>query len=174
MQVNRNANALPVPFVLALLLAVASLVMAAQALAASPKKGAHFKGATSSALVNNFPAPVTFTVSSDGKKLTGFKYSSFGCFGAGGFRAGIDYYTMPFAVMKVGTVKVSKGGHFSVSGASSTYEAHGQKTVTTSKVTGHFSKAKVASGAITFSQKVTGSFNSNCGPGTVTFTAAAK
>src|SRR3984885_5057394 len=95
--------------------AIAVLSIAATALAAQPRAGARFSGFTSASPINGFKAPVTFTVSSNGSTLQSFKYSSFGCFGAGGFRPGIDYYTQPNNITKVGAVKLSKSGRFSVS-----------------------------------------------------------
>lgn len=119
-------------------------------------------------------SPVTFAVSGNGTTLTNFRYSSFGCFGAGGFQPGIDYYTKPQAIIKVGRVKVSKAGHFSASGAVSTYTAFGNTTKTTSKVSGSFTSAKAAKGTISFGQKVTGKFKSSCGPAVLSFTVKVK
>jgi hypothetical protein len=155
----------------ALLLGVAVLATAAAAMAAHPKKGSHFAGATSASPVNGFKAPVTFGVSPNGKTLTKFAYSTFGCFGAGGFRPGIDYYTQPGAIVKVGTVTVSGSGHFSVTGAVFVLSSHGVKTTTTTKVTGSFTSSTAASGTIVFTQKDTGTFTSSCGPATLSFTA---
>jgi hypothetical protein len=154
--------------------ALAGLTMAASAIAAHPKAGSRYAGSTSASPLNGFLAPVTFTVARNGKSLLNFKYSSFGCFGAGGFRPGVDYYTQPGSVIKVGTVKLSKSGSFSVSGAVSDYSGFGDKTATTSKVAGRFTSARLATGTITFSQKVTGKFVSSCGPGVLQFTAKAK
>jgi hypothetical protein len=155
----------------AVLVSLAVLTTATAAIAAHPKKGSHLAGATSEAPVNGFKAPVTFAVSPNGKTLTKFAYSTFGCFGAGGFRPGIDYYTQPSAIVKVGTVKVSGSGHFSVTGAVFVYSSHGVKTTTTTKVTGSFTKSTAANGTITFTQKDTGTYTSSCGPATLSFTA---
>lgn len=156
--------------IVALLAGVALLVTAAAAIAAHPKKGSHFAGATSESPVNGFKAPVTFAVSANGTTLTKFAYSTFGCFGAGGFRPGIDYYTQPSAIVKAGTVKVAGSGHFSVTGAVFVYSSHGVTTTTTTKVTGAFASSRAASGTITFTQKDTGTFTSNCGPAKIQFT----
>lgn len=158
----------------ALLLGVAVLATATAAIAAHPKRGSHFAGATSAAPVNGFKAPVTFGVSGNGKTLTNFAYSTFGCFGAGGFRPGIDYYTQPSAIVKVGHATVSGAGHFSVAGDVFVYSSHGVKTTTTTKVTGSFTSPTSATGTIVFSQKDAGTFASSCGPSSVSFTAKRR
>lgn len=150
---------------------VALGTLTAVAVAAKPKHGAHFVGKTAASPVNGFNAPVTFAVSKNGRSLTNFRYSSFGCLGAGGFRPGIDYYTQPGSIIKVGAVKVSASGHFSATGAVSSYTSHGFTTTTTSSVIGSFTKANAATGSITFSQKATGAFKASCGPAAIGFTA---
>lgn len=150
------------------------LTVASSALAAHPKKGSHFKGTDSASPINGFPAPVSFAVSANGKTLSKFRFSTLGCFGAGWFRPGIDYYTQPEAIVEVGKVKVSGNGSFAVSGAAFVQSSHGVKTKTTTTVRGSFTGPSVASGTITFSQKDTGKFTSQCGPGTLTFTAKAR
>src|SRR5207248_9306704 len=95
----------------ALICAVA-LTLSASALAAHPKKGAHFRGSFAFVGVNGFKPPVSFSVSKNGKALTGFTYGTLGCFGGGGFQKGVDYYTKPSATIKVGIVKVSSTGRF--------------------------------------------------------------
>ncbi len=155
--------------------AIVGLGTAASALAAQPKSSARFAGfITTLAPINGFKAPVTFAVSSSATTLLNFKYASFGCFGAGGFQPGVDYYTKPQATIKVGTVKVSKSGRFSAAGAVSTFTGFGQTTKTTSRVSGSFTSAKSAKGTITFSQKISGKYTSSCGPATIAFTAKAK
>jgi hypothetical protein len=155
----------------AVLVGAAVLTSAAAAMAAHPKKGSHFTGVTSESPVNGFKAPVTFVVSGNGKTLTQFAYSTFGCFGAGGFQPGIDYYTQPSAIIKVGKVTVSGSGHLSEAGAAFVHSSFGVTTTTTTKVSGSFTSAKAANGTITFTQKDTGKFTSSCGPGTISFTA---
>jgi hypothetical protein len=141
--------------VIALVLASAALLSgAASAIAAHPKKRAHFSGSFAFTGVNGFKAPVAFTVSKDGKTLTGFVYSTLGCFGSGGFQKGVNYYTKPGAIVKVGTVKVSSSGHFSASGVVSRYAAFGYATTTTTTLSGSFSKSNAASGTVSFSQKL--------------------
>ena len=152
------------------LLAVA-LALAATAFAAKPARGSHFSGHTAVSAVNGFFAPVTFTVSSDGKSLKSFSFGSFGCFGAGGFRPGVNPYTGN-SILHVGTVKVSSSGSFSVSGVKSSSRFNGGLTITTTmSVAGHFTKAKAATGSITFSQKESGANNFSCGPAHISFSA---
>jgi hypothetical protein len=150
----------------------AALSLAAVAFAAKPAHGAHFTGRTAAQPVVGFYAPVKFTVSQNGRQLTGFSFGSFGCFGAGGFRPGVNPYTAG-SIIHVGTVKVSGSGSISVSGAKSTSSGFGDTTVTTVSMSGHFTKQKAATGTITFSQKVTGKFNSACGPAQIGFTASS-
>jgi hypothetical protein len=160
---------------LALLTAAVLLLgaaLAAAALAAKPARGAHFSGRTSVPAILGFRAPVSFTVSQNGRQLNGFSFGTFGCFGAGGFRPGVNPYTGN-SILHIGTVKVSASGQISVTGATSKYSVQGQTTVTTISVAGHFTKAKAATGSIKFSQNVTGSVKSSCGPATVGFTASA-
>jgi hypothetical protein len=150
-------------------------LLATPALAASPhpKRGAHFRGRTSEGTVNGFFAPVTFTVSNSGGSLTSFRYSALGCFGAGGFQPGVDYFTRPGFIISVGKVKVSASGHFSATGAVSAHSGFGNTTTTISAVSGSFTKPTSAKGTITFSQKITGKFSQTCGPARVAFTATA-
>src|ERR1039458_1478300 len=130
----------------------ALLLSTAAALAAAPKHGAHFTGTSSETKIVGFSAPVSFAVSANGKTLTNFRYSTLGCFGAGGFRPGVDYYTQPEAIIKVGTIKVSSGGRFSAPAATYSYKSSfGVSTVSTSKVTGTFTRSKAAKGTIVFS-----------------------
>ena len=151
----------------------ALLVGAGVASAAHPQAGARFAGTSSLAPINGFKAPVTFRVSRNGGKLTGFAYSSLGCFGAGGFRPGVDYFTQPSAIIRVGTVKVLKSGSFSASGTTSV-TSHGVTTTTTTKVNGMFTTAKLARGVVTFQQRASGSFTATCGPAKLSFTAKRK
>ncbi len=149
-----------------------AIAFAAVALAVKPAHGAHFTGRTSASPVLGFYAPVKFTVSQDGRSLKGFSFGTFGCFGAGGFRPGVNPYTGS-SILHVSSVKVSASGRFSVSGAKSHYTVAGQTTTTTIAVSGRFTGRKAATGSITFSQKVTGTFTSSCGPGTIQFSASS-
>ena len=171
--VRRRLTRAPLRGVAVLLAGGALLVTAAVAIAAHPKKHAHFTGATVESPINGFKAPVTFAVSANGTTLTGFTYSTLGCVGAGGFQPGVDYYTKPGSVMKVGTVKVSRSGHFSAVGAVWVHTEFGVTTRTTSKVSGSFTSAKSASGKVSFSQQLSGKFTTSCGPSSIGFTARA-
>lgn len=133
---------------------IAVLAIAASAMAAHPKKGASFTGIVVGPEINGFKPPVKFKVSADGKTLTGFTYSTLGCFSAGGFRPGVDYYTKPGALIKIGVVKVSPAGRFSVSHVVSVYKGPGGSTTTTSTITGGFTSPTAVSGTVTFTQKL--------------------
>ena len=155
-------------------------VSAASALAAhvKPKPGGKFSG-TTSAQVNVYGAPVSFTVATDGKKLTAFRYDTFGCFGAGGFGKGNPYKNAPGTVERIGTITVSSNATFSSSSVKTTYTSkQGYKTVTTSKVAGRFTSSTSATGTITYSQTLARHGKpvngGHCGPVTVTFTATAR
>ena len=150
-------------------------VVAAAAVAALPKPG-NFKGSTSEAPINGFKAPVSFTVPTAGHKITAFKWSGIGCFGAGGFGTG-----NPFGgksdTYKVGKISVSSSGSFSVSNVPSAYtNSQGYKDITTSSVTGKFNSKKTASGTITYSQHLTGPHGTNqqCAGAALSFTATRK
>jgi hypothetical protein len=158
------------PALLGLLLAAALPVGAS--LAAKPKHRARFTGHTNRAAVEGFLAPVSFTVSSDGRSLSSFTFGTFGCFGAGGFRPGVNPYT-GHSLIDVGKLKVTASGQMSQK-ATSSYTAQGTKTTTTIAVSGRFSTPKRASGTITFSQSVTGTVTTTCGPAKETFTASAR
>jgi hypothetical protein len=153
------------------LVCCALLAAAASALAAHPKKGAHFSGSFSFTGINGFKAPVAFGVSKNGTSLTGFQYSTLGCFGAGGFKPGVDYYTRPSAIIKVGTVKVSASGRFSASGVPSSYTAFGVTTNTTTTLSGKFTKSTAASGTIRFTQKLSGKVTGSCSSLALAFNA---
>ncbi len=139
----------------ALLMAgVALLATATSAVAAHPKRGARFTGIVIGPKINGFKPPVEFKVSANGRTLTGFTYSTLGCFSAGGFRPGIDYYTQPSSLIKVGTVKVSPSGHFSTKGIVSIYKGAGGSVTTTSTINGSFTSPTAVTGTITFAQKL--------------------
>jgi hypothetical protein len=167
-----RATAIRRSLVGALLALVCAAAFAAVALGAKPAHGAKFSGRTSADAVEGFFAPVNFSVSQDGKSLKSFTFGTLGCEGAGGFAPGVN----PFkggSIIHVGTVKVSSKGAISVSGAKSKFEIQGQITTTTVAVTGHFTKSKAVTGAITFSQKFSGTLDSSCGPGKINFRASA-
>lgn len=154
---------------MALVLAVALLAPAA-ALAAHPRKGAHFTGSVAGVGINGFKAPVGFKVSSNGSTLTGFTFSTLGCFGAGGFQPGVDYFTKSFNVYKLGTLK-SVGSHYSASKVALTRSGTGYGEKTTASASVSFSSPTEASGTITYTQKLSGSSTAECGPATLQFTA---
>jgi hypothetical protein len=130
----------------------ALLAGAAQALAAHPKHGAHFKGPLALLGVDGYKPMVSFTISGDGRKLLRFQFQTLGCFGAGGFRPGVNPYAGPSAAIDVGTIKVSSSGHFSVQGVAFTYKGGNYTVTTTATVTGSFSKPNRATGTLSYSQ----------------------
>jgi len=152
-----------------------ALALTAAALAAKPKPGAHFTGRTATPPVLGFYAPVKFTVSGDGRTLQGLSFGSLGCLGAGGFRPGVSPY-VGSSVLHVGVIRKVASGRFSASGAKSTYRQpkYNETTVTTISVKVRFSRPKVATGSITFSQSITGSYKASCGPATIAFTATSR
>jgi hypothetical protein len=152
--------------VVSLLVCLVALV--ASALAATPKKGAHFTGRLSTPPISGFHAPVTFKVSASGKLLDNFTFGSFGCFGAGGFKPGVNPYTGR-ALIDVGTIKVFTGGKFSQTKPAS-YTVNGQTASFTVTVSGHFSKRTSATGTIRFTE-VVGVTPAKCTSATLTFTA---
>lgn len=145
---------------------------AASAFGAHPKKSAHFSGTFAHIELEGFKAPVSFTVSSSGKALKGVTYSTLGCFGAGGFKPGVDYYTKPAAIIKVGAVKLSSSGRFSAKGVVFKYTAFGFTTTTTTTLSGRFTGTRAASGSVRFTQQL--SSGATCQTSqALTFTAKA-
>jgi len=155
--------------------ALLALALPAAAFAVKPRAGASFLGSTAAAPINGFHAPVSFKVSRDGRSLTGFRFSSLGCFGAGGFRPGEDVYTKPFSVITVGTVKVAANGTVAVSGVRFVYQVQNtpNKTTTTISIRAAFASARKIAGTITISQVNPTAFPTNCGPAKLPFTATA-
>ena len=151
--------------ILIAVLAVAlSLLLAVSALAAHPKAGKTYAGFTSELPFHGFKAPISFKVSSDGKKLLRFQWATTGCLGRGGpgnpFTDGNIY--------KVATIKVSASGTFSVKNLKRTNAAQGQPPIsTTQSVNGSFKTSKKASGTISIAAKQQGHHCSS----KVTFTA---
>lgn len=168
----------------AALAALIILAVAAVALAASPKKGAKFKGTLSSSAgplkYGKYSDPVTFKVSSSGTKLLSFTWGTLGCFGSGG-PVTSNPYLSKYASQHFGAISVSASGSFSAPAKKSTYKVSGGSgsskytsiTTTTSSLTGRFTRPKVASGTITFSQSAVynGHKPTTCGPSVLTFTA---
>ncbi|MDQ6778608.1 MAG: hypothetical protein M3071_20825 [Actinomycetota bacterium] len=157
-------------------LAALVVIVAGTALAAAPKKGAKFKGTLAyhgtPLAFGKFHAPLSFKVSSSGTQVLAFKYGSLGCFGAGGFGTK-NPYTLPGAVKSFAPMSVSASGSFSAPATKSTYKS-ASVIVTTSSLAGRFTSPKLASGTITFSQKLTFKGKpSTCGPVTLSFSAKA-
>lgn len=143
----------------ALLTAMLTLGIAATALAAHPKPGKRYAGIiTNVPPIEGFSPPVSFTVSAGGTRLLNFTYGTFGCGGGvGGFKPGVDPYTSG-SELKVAAIKVSKRGHFSISGSKVTHRYTGEyasELTTTTQVTGKFTSRTAASGTISFSQVYT-------------------
>ncbi len=130
----------------ALILLSALLGLSAVSLAASPAKNTRFSGKTSES-----PAePISFVVSSSGTTLKSFQFKTLGCLASPGETA--------FAV-RVGTLKVSKSGGFSVAGAKVVNTNHPKSTVTvatriTVSVSGRFTSRTAATGTIRYSESV--------------------
>ncbi len=130
----------------ALILLGALLGLSAVSLAASPAKGARFSGNT-----NESPSePVSFVVSSSATALKSFQFKTLGCLASPGQTA--------FAV-KVGTLKLSRSGGFSVTGAKAvnTHRPKANLTIVTTitvTVSGTFTSRTAASGTIRYSQRV--------------------
>jgi hypothetical protein len=102
---------------------------------------------------NGFKAPVRFKVSGGGKRLLGFVWYGFGCLGAGG--PGNPYTGTGYTYHKIGTIKVSASGTFSVKNVKWTFKAppsQGGSLVTISTIDGRFKNAKKATGTIRFRQ----------------------
>jgi len=134
---------------------LASALLGASALAASPKNGARFSGRLSTAPVEGFHAPVRFKVSSNGKLLDNFTFGSFGCFGAGGFRPGVNPYTGN-SLINAGAIKVTPNGTFSQTKLAG-YTVGGQQTSFSVTVKGRFPKHTSAAGTVMFTEQVSGS-----------------
>ena len=150
-----------------------ALLLAAAALAAKPKKGARFSGHTSATPVEGFKAPVKFTVASNGKSLSNFTFGSFGCFGAGGFKPGVNPYTGN-SLIDAGKLNIASSGKFT-DNAVSAHTVAGQTTTTKMTISGRFSTPKRVAGTIAFSQVVSGGgASSSCGPAKLSFSAKAK
>jgi hypothetical protein len=138
---------------IAALAAALSLLLAVSALAAHPKAGKTYRGFTNDQPFNGFKAPVSFKVSGDGKRLLGFVWYGFGCLGAGGL--GNPFTGTDYTYHKIGTIKVSASGTFSVKNVKWTFKAppsQGGPLVTISTIDGRFKNAKKATGTIRFTQ----------------------
>ena len=162
---------------IALVVNAAVLVLAATALALAPRSGT-YEGFTSGPVLAGFAPPVSFTVSSSGKTLSRFKYSTFGCgsFGGQSEQQGGDRYLTSSAIKSIGKVPLSTSGTFSVTNVKTSYAVSGEKTTTTTSISGKFTSKTGASGTITFSQSfvVPGHSVPGCGPVSVTFSVKRK
>ncbi len=138
---------------LALLLASVTLLSATVALAAHPKKGARFHGKLAGAVINGFSAPVSFKVSASGRTLLKFTFGTLGCFGAGGFKKGVNVYTLPGNLVNVGTIKVSGSGRFSVTNRVTVIPSNIISSTFTTTVSGRFTGPKSVSGSVSFGEK---------------------
>ena len=131
------------------------MLVVGSALAAHPKAGKSYAGFTSAGASNGFRPPVSFKVSSDGKRLLAFKYSAGDCGGMGGPG---DPWTNPQFVRKVGTIKVGSKGNFSVKNVMWKVVIPGSNPPVTkytySTVSGGFKTARKATGTITLKVKI--------------------
>lgn len=166
---------------------LAILLLAAVALAATPKKGAKFKGTigTASSSYGSAPykygkylSPVSFEVSKSGKRVSGFRYGYLSCSGGSGGPVTSNPYTGAYATKKVGVASIAPGGTFAVSGSKAVYKTTGSYATTyttTSAVSGKFTSAKKATGTITLTQATLyNGKTTNCGPVTLTWSAKAS
>jgi hypothetical protein len=153
-----------------------ALALAAAALAVLPKGGSHYKGKTSAPTIigaggKKFTDPVTFTVASNSRSLTAFKFGEPSCQGSGGPPPTKNPYTASFEAAKLGGVPVAADGKFSV-----TKNLVVGGTPTATGVSGKFSTNRkthkvIAKGTLSFTQHVTG--GGQC-TGHLSFTAAPK
>lgn len=147
-----------------------ALALGATALAATPKKGARFSGHLSTPPVEGFKAPVKFRVDPSGKLLDNFTFGTFGCFGAGGFRPGVNPYTGD-SLINAGAIKLAHNGSFSQTKLAG-YSVRGQQTTFNVKVSGRFSSRSRASGTIVFTESGGGG-SGKCTSSTLSFTASS-
>ncbi len=147
----------------AALAAALTLVLAAGALAASPIAGRLYTGYVAKTVYHEFTAPVSFTVSKNGRQLLGFKWAGGGCTGLGGPG---NAWTSSYLNYKVGTINVLPNGAFSVRNVKSTNIQNHVAKVTISTITGRFKTKTTSTGTISFTQKLA----KTCS-GTATFTA---
>jgi hypothetical protein len=151
-----SRNRISRPQAVAVVLAGAlSMLVVGSALAAHPKAGKSYAGFTSAGASNGFKPPVSFKVSSDGKRMLGFKYSAGDCGGMGGPG---NPWRNPELVRKVGTIKVDSKGNFSIKNAKWKIVISGSKPPVTkysySTVSGHFKTTRKATGTITLKVKI--------------------
>lgn len=144
---------------------------AASASAAMPVAGKLYTGHTT-ATYHYFTAPVSFRVSRSGGKLLRFKWAGGGCLGVSGSG---DQWTNPAYIYKVGTIRVSAGGRFTVRGVKWVYRKTNVSPaitkVTISTVVGRFKTSKKAVGTINFKQRLTKQGTTKRCSGKIRFTA---
>jgi hypothetical protein len=162
----------PTPRIVIAVLAVAlSALVVGSALAALPKAGKSYAGFNSGPAFNGFKPPVSFKVSSDGRRLLGFKYSVGDCGGLGGSG---DPWTNPVFVRKVGTIKVGSKGYFSVKNAVWKVVFSANPLVykySYSTVSGHFKTRREAIGTIMLKTRIG---SSSCPGQKLSFTATTS
>ena len=147
---------------------LATLAFTASSLAVVPRGNLHFAGFTSAPPIAGFKDPMSFSVASNARSVTGFKFGTLGCFGFGGEPPKRNPYAFPTNTAKLAAIPI-KGGAFSA-----TQEIKVGPVPTTATVTGKFRRRSgkfTASGAITISQDFQGE---TCGPATMTYTATSK
>ena len=140
-----------------------TLLTALSASAAVPTAGSLYTGYVAKSAYNGFTAPVSFTVSKNGRQLLRFKWASGGCVGLGGPG---NAWTSPYLNYKIGTIRVSPTGAFSVRNVKSRNTQNHVTKVTISTIKGRFKTKTTATGTIHFTQKVARTCS-----GTATFTA---
>jgi hypothetical protein len=114
----------------------AALLLAATALAVLPRANKSFTGTFGAAPSTN---KISFTSSANSRKLTNFRFQTFGCEGGGG-PGGVPYFT-------VGSVAVNSNGTFSLTARHKIFTIPTEVTLS-----GRFTSAKKATGTIKTSQ----------------------
>ena len=148
---------------------IASLALAATALAVLPKGGKTYKGTTALPKVGTFKDPVSFVTRQGGHRVEQFKVGFLSCQGSGGPPPATNPYTQPDNVIPYGRMGIGGDGSFTGSGY---HIANGVRT--DGSVTAKFKKRKkrvIATGTLTFKQTFAGG---HCGPVKVKFTAKPK
>jgi|tagenome__1003787_1003787.scaffolds.fasta_scaffold20932696_2 hypothetical protein len=154
---------------LAAVTAIASLALAASALAVLPKGGKTYKGTAAVPKLVNFKDPVSFVTRQGGHRVEQLKVGYLTCRPYGGPEPSTNPYTQPDNVIEFGRMGVGGDGSFTGSGY---HIANGVRT--DGSVTGKFKKRKkrvIATGTLKFTQTFSGG---KCGPQKVKFTAKPK
>jgi hypothetical protein len=136
-----------------IIIITAAALVALLAVAALAAQAGNYGGFIPKAAYNGHKAPVTFTVGKSGKQIYRFRWTAFGCFGAGG--PGNPFINNPWLVKRVGTIKILSNGKFSIKNVKWTAKAAGPNqpaTTTWSTVSGRFVTAKTVVGTITYHQ----------------------